>query len=54
MLEESKVATRLYIINEFYDLLEDQIKALDLGNKPERIYNCDETSFATTRAKLRS
>ena len=32
-------------LEEFYDLIESTIDRLDLRNKPQNIYNCDETNF---------
>jgi hypothetical protein len=36
-----------FIIYEFFDLLENEIKNLALQDKPSHIYNCDESSFFT-------
>ena len=37
------MATDENVINRYYDLLEETLRANDIFNDPRRIYNCDET-----------
>ncbi|CAG4957953.1 unnamed protein product [Colias eurytheme] len=42
-----------FIIQEFYDILERVINELGLQNKPERIFNLDETSYCSDPQKTK-
>ena len=42
-----------FVISEFYDRLETAINDLGLTNKPQNIYNCDETSFCHDPTKTK-
>ncbi|KAL0868247.1 hypothetical protein ABMA27_007778 [Loxostege sticticalis] len=41
------------IIQEFYNILEKVVKELELENKPEKIYNLDETSYCSDPKKTK-
>jgi hypothetical protein len=34
------------VMNQYFTLLEDTVKKLDLKDKPSQIFNCDETGFS--------
>lgn len=42
-----------HTVRGFYDLLEQTIDRLGLRNKPQNIYNVDETNFASSSPKTR-
>ncbi|CAG4958326.1 unnamed protein product [Parnassius apollo] len=46
-----KRACNPFVIYEYFDLLEKVTRELELGNKPEQIYNLDETSFCSDPSK---
>ncbi|KAF9797182.1 hypothetical protein SFRURICE_001828, partial [Spodoptera frugiperda] len=46
-------AAKTYGIPQFYDIVEKVIKELGLENKPERIYNIDETSYCSDPQKTK-
>lgn len=48
-----KKAADPFIIQEFYNILEKVVKELGLENKPERIYNIDETSYCSDPQKTK-
>uniref|UniRef100_A0A2H1WZ62 SFRICE_041149 n=1 Tax=Spodoptera frugiperda TaxID=7108 RepID=A0A2H1WZ62_SPOFR len=48
-----KKAADPFILQEFYDIVEKVIKELGLENKPERIYNIDETSYCSDPQKTK-
>lgn len=44
-LGRSRMANQT-VMNKHFKLLGDLLEALDLTNKPERIFNCDESGIA--------
>ncbi|CAK1579960.1 unnamed protein product [Parnassius mnemosyne] len=48
-----KNAADPFIIQEFYDIVDKVIKELGIENKPERIYNIDETSYCSEPQKTK-
>lgn len=42
-----------FIIYEFYDIVEQELKSLELLGKPENIYNLDETCFCIDADKVK-
>ena len=42
-----------FIIYEFYDVLENLLKSLNIFCKPENVYNLDETSFCTDANRVK-
>ncbi|CAB3255555.1 unnamed protein product [Arctia plantaginis] len=48
-----KRACNPFTVYEYFDLLESVLKDLDLTDKPQRIYNLDETSFSNDPSKTR-
>ncbi|KAL0879425.1 hypothetical protein ABMA27_003176 [Loxostege sticticalis] len=48
-----KNAADPFIIQEFYNILEKVVKELELENKPEKIYNLDETSYCSDPKKTK-
>lgn len=42
-----------WVVYNFFGVLEKTLKELNLGGKPERIFNCDETSFCHDPSKTR-
>lgn len=46
-----KRACNPYTVYEYFDLLEKVLRHLNLTEKPERIYNLDETSFCSDPSK---
>ncbi|XP_066926658.1 uncharacterized protein [Clytia hemisphaerica] len=42
-----------FVINHFYDLLEDTIKKLKIEDKPHLIWNCDESGLPHEPSKLK-
>lgn len=48
-----KNACNPFTVYEYFDLLEKETDELGLIDKPERIYNLDETSFCNDPSKSR-
>ncbi|KAL0830078.1 hypothetical protein ABMA28_003535 [Loxostege sticticalis] len=48
-----KNAADPFIIQELYNILEKVVKELELENKPEKIYNLDETSYCSDPKKTK-
>lgn len=48
-----KIAADLFIIQEFYDIVEKAINDLGLENKSDRIYNIDEKSYCSDLQKIK-
>lgn len=42
-----------WVVYDFFDVLEKTLRKLNLRGKPERIFNCDETSFCHDPSKTR-
>lgn len=49
-----KATSDPFIIFEFYDLLQSQIEKLDLQDKPDNIYNLDETYFSFDPSRIKA
>lgn len=53
-LKRQQITSDPFIIYHFYDLLKEEIQKLDLENRPECIFNLDETSFPNAPSKTKA
>ena len=53
-LSRKNVTSDPFVIFDFYELLESEVKRLGLENRPECIWNCDETGFPMDPSKFKT
>ena len=53
-LARKNVTSDPFVIYGFYDMLEAEVKRLGLENRPECIWNCDETGFPMDPSKFKT
>ena len=51
-IARKNVTSDPFVIYEFYELLKNEVECLGIQNKPESIFNCDESGFPSDPSKI--